>query len=57
MSEQEPRMQALKTLRKNVGGSLDFWELVTRDLDQSSLDILVGRSLSIPYIVNSSGIR
>lgn len=47
------RLEALKMLRKNTGLTLDFWADITEGLDQSSLDILVGRSSTLPKNKNS----
>lgn len=51
----ELRLSALKALRENTGLSLDFWVDITEGLDQSSIDILVGRSSTLPKYRNSSG--
>lgn len=53
MSDSE-RLKALKALRQNTGLTLDFWADLTEDLDQSSLDILVGRSSTLPKYKNSN---
>jgi hypothetical protein len=49
------RLALLKEARKRSGMSLDFWEELTDGLDQSSLEILVGRSSIFPKYRNSSG--
>lgn len=49
------RLALLKEARQKSGMSLDFWEELTEGLDQSSLEILVGRSSIFPKYRNSSG--
>ena len=49
------RLCLLKIARKNSGMTLDFWEELTDGLDQSSLEILVGRSSVFPKYRNSKG--
>jgi hypothetical protein len=46
-------LRLLKTARERSGLSLDFWADLTEGLDQSSLEILVGRSSIFPKYVNS----
>jgi hypothetical protein len=45
----------LKEARRCSGLPLDFWVDLTEGLDQSSLEILVGRSSIFPKYMNSSG--
>ena len=49
------RLQMLKDARKASGLPLDFWVDLTDGLDQSSLEILVGRSSIFPKYINSKG--
>lgn len=49
------RLELLKKARAQSGMSLDFWEELTDGLDQSSLEILVGRSSIFPKYRNSKG--
>lgn len=51
----EARLSLLKEARRKSGLSLDFWDDLTEGLDQSSLEILVGRSSIFPKYRNSSG--
>lgn len=48
------RLELLKEARRRSGMSLDFWDELTEGLDQSSLEILVGRSSIFPKYRNSS---
>lgn len=43
----------LKKARRESGMPLDFWVDLTEGLDQSSLEILVGRSSIFPKYINS----
>lgn len=43
----------LKQARRESGMPLDFWVDLTEGLDQSSLEILVGRSSIFPKYINS----
>lgn len=43
----------LKEARRRSGLPLDFWVDLTDGLDQSSLEILVGRSSIFPKYINS----
>lgn len=45
----------LKIARANSGLPLDFWLDLTEGLDQSALEILVGRSSIFPKYINSRG--
>lgn len=54
-TDTDPRLDALKKARRLSGLPLDFWEDLTEGLDQSSLDILVGRSSIFPKYMNSNG--
>lgn len=49
------RLELLKAARRESGMSLDFWEDFTQDLDNSALEILVGRSSVFPKYMKSSG--
>lgn len=51
----EIRLKLLKEARKNSGMSLDFWDEFTEGVDQSLLEILVGRSSIFPKYINSRG--
>lgn len=51
----EIRLQMLKEARNKSGLSLDLWEELTEGLDQSLLEILVGRSAVFPKYRNSKG--
>lgn len=46
-------LQLLKKARAASGLPLDFWVDLTEGLDQSSLEILVGRSSIFPKYMNS----
>lgn len=48
-------LKLLKIARSKSGMSLDFWADITEGLDQSSLEILVGRSSVFPKYMNSKG--
>lgn len=50
----DERLELLKKARRESGMSLDFWVDLTEGLDQSSLEILVGRSSIFPKYKNSS---
>lgn len=52
---EEERLKLLKLARRESGMSLDFWHDFTDGLDQSSLEILVGRSPMFPKYMNSRG--
>ena len=52
--EDATRLALLKLARARSGLSLDFWCDLTEDLDQRSLEILVGRSLMFPKYRNSN---
>lgn len=47
------RLYLLKQARHKSGLPLDFWDEFTEGLDQSSLEILVGRSSVLPKYINS----
>jgi len=49
------RLALLKEARQKSGMTLDFWCDLTEGLDQSSLEILVGRSSIFPKYRNSKG--
>lgn len=53
--DDERRLQLLKLARHRSGLPLDLWEELTEGLDQSALEILVGRSSIFPKYRNSSG--
>lgn len=53
--KEETRLELLKEARRNSGMSLDFWDEFTEGLDQSFLEILVGRSSIFPKYQNSKG--
>jgi hypothetical protein len=54
-TDDERRLDLLKTARTRSGLPLDFWADLTEGLDYSSLEILVGRSSIFPKYMNSSG--
>lgn len=49
------RLDLLKEAREASGLPLDFWEDFTEGVPQRFLEILVGRSCSIPKYINSKG--
>lgn len=53
--DDETRLRLLKQARRQSGWSLDFWEEFTEGLDQSSLEILVGKSSVLPKYKKSKG--
>lgn len=52
--EKRSVLELLKEARRRSGLPLDFWVDFTEGLDQSSLEILVGRSSIFPKYINSS---
>lgn len=46
-------LELLKKARRESGMPLDFWVDLTEGLDQSSLEILVGKSSIFPKYINS----
>jgi len=57
LEDESKRLELLKRARRESGVSLDFWDELTRDLGQSSLENLVGKSWLFPKYIKSKGTK